>query len=133
MPLLPGRAVPGPKPSCSILLGQYPNYQRATRPQCNRLATVGRRDYAAGRPVLRSAGPGSPGGPVQRPAPGRPVRAAGQRPVPAALWPGPPACVVVVVATPTFFVGAATTMTNDWRAEAPGRNSWGRIGWRRWR
>src|SRR5262249_5746323 len=78
MPLLPGRAVPGPKPSCSILLGQYPNYQRATRPQCNRLATVGRRDYAAGRPVLRSAGPGSPGGPVQRPAPGRPV--AGRRP-----------------------------------------------------
>src|SRR5262244_641058 len=55
-PLAPGGLVPGTLPSCSILLGQYPNYQMATRPQCNRLATVGRWDYAAGRPVLRSAG-----------------------------------------------------------------------------
>src|SRR5215470_20112509 len=46
----------------SILLGQYPNYQMATRPQCNRLATVGPPDNAAGRPVLGpAAGPRSAG------------------------------------------------------------------------
>src|SRR5262249_32539690 len=59
-------------------------------------------------------------------------RAAGQRPVPAVLWPGPPACVVVVVATPAFFVGAATTMANAWPGAAPGPRMW-RGGGRRGR
>src|SRR5690348_1957349 len=62
-PPAPGGLVPGTLPSCSILLGQYPNYQMATRPQCNRLATVGPPDNAAGRPVSGpAAGPRSAGG-----------------------------------------------------------------------
>ena len=42
-PLAGQRPLARAKPSCPILLGQYPNYQVATRPRCNRLATARRR------------------------------------------------------------------------------------------
>src|SRR5215831_11329558 len=40
---LAARPLTRAKPSCPILLGQYPNYQVATRPRYNRLATAHRR------------------------------------------------------------------------------------------
>src|SRR5215469_10705233 len=121
-PPAPGGLVPGTISSCSILLGQYPNYQMATRPLRNRLATVGRRDNAAGRPVLRPvAGPRSAGGGLGSGFSGRLIPAPGpagpaHRAAPGALRSGPPADARGRCGNADISVGAATTMTSDWPA-----------------